>query len=158
MRKIMFAISLVLLGGLLGAVAAGASDSAPVSWGKLHISYEQYRAEAQQCAYVGLDAALNQKPPVVSTRVGDTADDFLLHSQFSALHALKLQKDAGYAAMTSCLTELGYHPFRLTDEQAAHLKALATSAEDRHQYLYSLAVDPNILAGQGVASVDTSRR
>ena len=90
--------------------------------------------------------------------MNDTLDDFLMRNQISAMQTNKLWTDTGYAAIATCLTGLGYQPFRLTDDQAAHLKTLAVGTEARHQYLYSLGIDASVLSQQGISPADTARR
>jgi hypothetical protein len=53
-------------------------------------------------------------------------------------------------ALETCLRGRGYRPFKLTDEQNAQLKALKRGSASRHRYLYGLAIDPEVLKGQGL--------
>jgi hypothetical protein len=154
MRKILYAFC----SGLLVAIPAGSSAS-PVSWGKVNVSYEQYRADSTECGMAGLTAELAQKKtPLMSNGINDTLDDFLMHNQIAAMQTRKQQADAGYVAIASCLTDLGYKPFRLTDDQATQLDTLTAGTEARHRYLYGLGVNADILSRQGIAPTETSRR
>jgi hypothetical protein len=54
------------------------------------------------------------------------------------------------AAVESCLTERGYHQFRLTAEQSAHAATLAEGSRERREYLHGLAADPAVQAAQGI--------
>jgi len=47
-----------------------------------------------------------------------------------------------------CLAERGYRKFRLTTTQTKRLGKLKLGSDERRQYLYSLASDPQILAAQ----------
>ena len=153
MRKILCSASLSLL------CAAAAAASGPISWGKPHVTYDQYRAEARECSLAGVNAAIDKKETrIMPNGMNDTLDDFLMRNQISAMQTNKLWTDTGYAAIATCLTGLGYQPFRLTDDQAAHLKTLAVGTEARHQYLYSLGIDASVLSQQGISPADTARR
>jgi len=50
--------------------------------------------------------------------------------------------------LKSCLTERGYKEFELTAEQRAHLATLPQGSDQRREYLYKLATDPQVLAKQ----------
>ena len=155
MRKLFLTIFL----GLLLAVPAAASGDTPISWGNPHVSYTQYRADATQCTLAGIKAAQRQNgSPIAPSVAGGTLDDFLMRNQTRVMQGAKMWNDAGYAVIASCLTGLGYKPFRLTDDQAEHLKMLATGTDARHQYLYSLSVDTGILDRQAIPLGDTARR
>jgi hypothetical protein len=53
--------------------------------------------------------------------------------------------------VAQCLTQLGYHRFRLTDAQQRHLARLRRGSDARQQYLFSLASDPQVLHEQMIA-------
>lgn len=48
-------------------------------------------------------------------------------------------------ALTSCYTELGYHQFKLSPEQRAHLGSLERGSNEYLQYLSDIATDPALL-------------
>jgi hypothetical protein len=54
------------------------------------------------------------------------------------------------SALDECLSSLGYHRFRLTDEQRERLRRLRSRTEARQHYLHSIASDPRVLAAQGL--------
>lgn len=57
-------------------------------------------------------------------------------------------KNLQLAKVDECLVQRGYSKFRLTDEQRHRLTKLKFGSDQRREYLYSLASDPNILASQ----------
>ncbi|HVZ99180.1 MAG TPA: hypothetical protein VG841_02565 [Caulobacterales bacterium] len=60
------------------------------------------------------------------------------------------QRRAQVNGVGECLRSRGYREFRLTQDQAAHLKTLPEGSEERRNYLYSLGVDPHVLNAQGL--------
>ena len=57
-------------------------------------------------------------------------------------------KDLLQATVDRCLKSRGYLKFQLTDDQRRALRRLKIGSEARHIYLYRLASDPAVLAGQ----------
>lgn len=55
------------------------------------------------------------------------------------------------STVAQCLTEAGYHRFRLTAEQTRHLARLRRGSDARQRYLYTLASDPQVLREQVIA-------
>ncbi len=140
-----------LLGICTVLVAEPATAAAPTSWGKVDVSFTQYRADSEACAEQGLATALQQQlGNWNSPGIHNAPDDYLRTFQSRALAKRHTQITEGQGALDDCLVGLGYRQFRLTDVQRAHLDALATGSDARQQYLYSLGSDPTVLAAQGL--------
>jgi hypothetical protein len=149
----------ILTAGLVaGAVAAlaGAAQAQPApgrqSWGKPGISFLQYRTDAVECAYVAGSSAPVSVPTVDMVFAFDGGDVFEVmestkRNQYRMWNNVADQLEP---ALASCLRGRGYRPFKLTDEQTAQLKALKRGSASRHRYLYGLAIDPEVLNGQGL--------
>ena len=147
----MRAASLTL--GVLAVLAAGPASAAtsPTSWGKVAVPFSQYRADAEACAEQGLATALQQQPGNWnSAGIHNTPEDYLRTFQSRALAKRHAQITEGQSALDACLVQLGYHQFRLTGAQRAHLDSLAAGSDARQKYLYGLATDPAVLAAQGL--------
>lgn len=164
----------ILLAGLAGPAAAYVRRDE--SWGKLGVSYLQYRTDAVECAY---DA--ETKAPVAIAQVDLTfmTDGIMpdatpspppqMNSDASAPNpGLDARVALDYAAQTqmhmnkhwrtvaqqlepalaACLKGRGYQRFRLTDPQMDELKRLSAGTRARNVYLWTLAVDPTVLKTQ----------
>ncbi|MCW3845703.1 hypothetical protein OF829_00515 [Sphingomonas sp. LB-2] len=158
---------------LLFAPAALAGERVPeYSWGKLGISFDQYRRDAVECGRRGAyrdvsntDAArvfkraTSQLQSNESIIGADTSPDVMLSTHIISariVEGTRPEKRIGEVrvymeeAMNACLAERGYTRFRLTREQRRRLGHLRYGTPARHQYLFSLATDPEILSKQAV--------
>jgi hypothetical protein len=54
-------------------------------------------------------------------------------------------------SLKKCLSDRGYTEFTLTPEQRKQLSSLPEGSDERRQFLYKLATDPNVLKSQAVA-------
>ena len=150
----------VLAAGGLATSLAGAAQAQPApggqSWGKPGISFLQYRTDAVECAYLAGSAAPVALPDVDIIFSGVSGGD-----EVDVYQAIEQQKRGQYrnwknveaqleGAIPACLRSRGYRPFKLTVEQNAQLKALKRGSASRHRYLYGLAIDPDVLKGQGL--------
>jgi len=133
-------------------------------WGKPGVSLAIYRAESVGCAmrayYTDLSdthAAKNfvegskQIDAIVNSGMGGTEAGISIGHVVDSVNpdrnikeVRKLQLDL----VAKCLLDHGYHRFRLTDDQRAHLEKLKTGSDARHAYLHDLAADPGILSAQ----------
>lgn len=166
-----FAFALVPL--LLVPTSLAAAKTEPVSWGKTGVSIEQYRQDAVECGRAGYyldvsqtDAARVFKQASAQLDANENAMHSLAADPLDAAHVAgqsqhivdatrpeerfaeirKLQQDA----VTKCLKDRGYRAFRLTRAQQAQLRGLKLGSVERRTYLYRLAVDPQVLAGQAL--------
>jgi hypothetical protein len=64
--------------------------------------------------------------------------------QFEAIEDIQQQ------TLDTCLTQRGYHQFRLTDSQRQELRRLDRGTEERRAYLHSLAADAEVLRQQSL--------
>jgi hypothetical protein len=158
------AMGVLLAGVLLAAAAAANPLPTPHSWSKLGITFTEYRKDAFECTYTSfLDvrATVTKKPrmneiPILNYGPNGGIDydaaltGFLSQYQHEQIMRTKEADDLLQAAIDSCLRKRGYRPFRLTDAQEQALRALAKGSQPRHEYLYSLAVDPAVLSQQGL--------
>ena len=122
------------------------------SWGKPGVSFLQYRTDAVECAYLtGSEApvavaGVDQVFALSGEDVYEVTEQ-AKRGQYRTWHNVA---DQLAPALETCLRSRGYRPFRLTDEQTAQLKKLPRGAPSRHRYLYSLAIDPEVLKAQGL--------
>jgi hypothetical protein len=147
--------SILAAAGLFASLA-GAVQAQPApdrqSWGKPGIPFLQYRTDAVECAYIAGSAAPVSVATVDQVFAFDGGDVFEVmestkRNQYRMWNNVADQLEP---ALESCLRGRGYRPFKLTDEQNAQLKALKRGSASRHRYLYGLAVDPDVLKGQGL--------
>lgn len=142
----------ILVLGTCAVFVSGAAFAATssTSWGKVDVSFTQYRADSQACAEQGLDTALQQHAGNWQSQgIQNSPEDYLRTFQSRALEKRHAQITEGQSALDDCLIRLGYRKFHLTDAQRAHLNTLAAGSDARQKYLYSLASDPAVLAAQG---------
>jgi hypothetical protein len=156
------AISALLAGTLTLALVASSASAGPVkpeyqtSWGKAGVSLEQYWTDASLCGHTAAATDLSGTAPaealVLATRMIDNQNGYDDIERALRLAPFEVQWNRAGTIMRheleKCLTERGYVRFRLTKGQARHLKALATGSLERRKYLYALASDPAVLAGQ----------
>jgi hypothetical protein len=139
-----------------GALLAGAAQAQPApgrqSWGKPAISYLQYRTDAVECAWQVGSTTKVSVPLVdqVFAMEGQDVFEVMEASKRSQYRTFNNVADQLEPALEGCLKSRGYKPFKLTDEQNVQLKQLKRGSTSRHRYLYGLAVDPEVLKGQGL--------
>jgi len=149
--------------------ALASTKPAAVSWGKPGVTLEQYRQDAVECgtaAYTmdlsGTEAAkvlkratreLENNEANLQTLSGNWGYTQMQLVQRSAwiIHAARPTlrfrevRELQEQGLAVCLTDRGYKRFSLTKEQQDHLRRLKAGSPERHQYLYSLSVDPMVL-------------
>ena len=76
--------------------------------------------------------------------MGNTINHYRPDRQFEAIEDIQQQ------TLNSCLTQRGYHQFRLTDSQRQELRRLDRGTEERRAYLHSLAADAEVLRQQSL--------
>jgi hypothetical protein len=76
----------------------------------------------------------------------DDANQAAMQQRAQQMSAKRAQK----AVMEQCLSSRGYHQFRLTPEQAAHLAKLPEGSTERREYLHSLGSNPAVISAQGL--------
>jgi len=155
MRPSIRAFAALAAAGLTASLV-GAAQAQPApgrqSWGKPAISFLQYRTDAVECAWLAASAAPVSVPMVDQVFAFDGGDVFevMESSKRSQYRIWNNVADQLEPALESCLRARGYRPFKLTDEQNAQLKQLKRGSTSRHRYLYGLAIDPEVLTGQGL--------
>ncbi len=148
-------------------------DAPAVSWGKVDITYAQYRADALDCANRGFAAKIDQSAPVSTLRNAadrlDTlnqrsvgVDSTHIEQRAKEEQTIKLAADADaqykrikqlmFAVVRQCMTERGYTRFALTPDQRAAMRAIRGD-DPRRAFLFRLATDPIVLDKQKYASV-----
>ena len=156
-----FLIATLCLAGM--SAPAFAALAPRDSWGKAGVSLDQYRADAVMCGRRGyyldvsktsaaqtLVKASSQIENLMMGGGSNTGLDPIVmavqgarpEQQFRAIATL--QK----TTVETCLSDLGYVRFRLTDAQRDQLEKLRAGTPERHAYLHSLASDPKILSTQ----------
>ena len=145
-------------------VAALAAPAPQLSWGKPGVPLATYRAESIGCAmrayYTDVSdthAAKNfvQGSRQIDTIVNSGADYMSSAASIGHVvdsvnpdHEIKELKRFQLDLVAKCLLDHGYHRFRLTDDQRAHLEKLKVGSDARHAYLHKLAASPDILSAQ----------
>lgn len=146
----------VLAAAAAGVLLAGTAQVQPApgrqSWGKPGISFLQYRTDAVECAWLAGTATPVSVPTVDQVFAMDGQDifDVLESAKRSQYRTFNNVADQLEPALETCLRGRGYRPFKLTDEQNTQLKQLKRGSSSRHRYLYGLAIDPDVLKGQGL--------
>ena len=164
-------ISVLLVFATALAASPAAAEPRPVdSWGRAGVAYETYRNDSLECGLLGYNADVSQTEQaqafVTATRRLEAIDN----SGFSAGSPdLAVEQARRYEQVRSsirpekrmdelkqgmtgvvedCLRERGYVQFRLTDEQREMLSHLDRGSEERREFLYRLASNPEVLAAQ----------
>lgn len=146
-----FAVAAGLIVSLAGAARAQPAPDRQ-SWGKTGISFLQYRTDAVECAWLAGSNAPVSVPLVDQVFAFDGGDVFevMESSKRNQYRIWNNVADQLEPALETCLRSRGYRPFKLTVEQNVQLKALKRGSASRHRYLYGLAIDPEVLRGQGL--------
>lgn len=145
-----------MIAGGLAVSLAGAAQAQPApdrqSWGKPGISFLQYRTDAVECAWLAGSAAPVSVPLVDQAFAMEGQDVFeVMESSKRGQYRIRNNvADQLEPALETCLRSRGYRPFKLTDDQNAQLRQLKRGSASRHRYLYGLAIDPDVLKGQGL--------
>ena len=162
------------------AAAPAAAEPLPVdSWGRAGVAYETYRNDSLECGLVGYYADVSQTEQaqafVRATRQLEGADNtnyVAAGRQRGANHGRGGRpgppiradppehppREAGEATLKrgmeavveDCLRERGYVEFRLTDDQRERLSKLDKGSDERREFLYSLASNPDVLDAQAL--------
>lgn len=158
---------------LAAALATGPAAAAPKpvdSWGRAGVAYETYRTDSLECGLRGYTADVSQTEQaqafVAATRQFEAIDStsFSVGSPDRAIEQARRYeqvrrgirpekrmdelKQGMVAVVEDCLRERGYVQFRLTDEQREMLSHLDLGSEERREFLYRLASNPEVLAAQ----------
>lgn len=154
------------------AAAGNAATRTPrESWGKVGISFDQYRRDAIACGRQGYFLDISQTDDALAfvrgsgelddaTRNGNagsagpdpvdaavqTARDYervrlSVHPEQRMVHI----KTTMLSTVSQCLTDRGYAKFRITAEQRHRLDKLPIGSSQRQRYLYTFASDGTIL-------------
>ncbi len=153
------------------STSAIAASEPRESWGKAGVSLDQYRSDAVTCATRAyyqdvaqtdgakrLAAASRQIDTLASQVSGGGSYPYYADPAVTAIARTvdaarpdKAYREVGalqQATLDTCLSQLGYIRFRLTEEQRQQLGRLHNGSDQRRAYLHSLASDPAILAAQ----------
>ncbi len=135
-----------------GRDRSGPARARPPELGQAGISFLQYRTDAVECAWLAGTATPVSVPTVDQVFAMDGQDifDVLESAKRSQYRTFNNVADQLEPALETCLRGRGYRPFKLTDEQNTQLKQLKRGSSSRHRYLYGLAIDPDVLKGQGL--------
>jgi len=161
------------------ATAPATATPLPVdSWGRAGVAYETYRNDSLECGLVGYYADVSQTEEaqafVTATRRLEESDNSNYASpgatpaqsldmmvvqarQYEQIRRsirpeqkMRALKSGMEAVVEDCLRERGYIQFRLTDEQSDMLAHLDRGSEERREYLYHLASNPDVLTEQAL--------
>ena len=171
MRPMLVAL-LITACGVATAADAQRRQTPIVTWGKAGVSLDEYRADSIACAseayYLDVSSstaaqrlvsASRQLQTIEDTRprpmnmdesisygadIGNTLNHYRPDRQFEAIEDIQQQ------TLDTCLTQRGYHQFRLTDSQRQELRRLDRGTEERRAYLHSLAADAEVLRQQSL--------
>jgi len=152
LRLVILALAVTVIGGLLAGAAQAQPAPGGRSWGKPGISFLQYRTDAVECAWLAGSAAPVSVPMVdqIFSMDGQDVFEVIESAKRSQYRTFNNVADQLEPALETCLRGRGYRPFKLTDAQGAQLKQLKRGSASRHRYLYGLAIDPDVLKGQGL--------
>jgi hypothetical protein len=156
-------LAIITLAVTLPAMAL-AAPAPPSSWGKPGVSLATYRAESIGCAmrayYTDVSDTNAAKSFVEGSRQIETILDsggdemqkaaMVGHVEDGVQPERRIRELKAFqtSLLAKCLTDHGYHRFRLTDDQRRHLEKLKAGSDARHAYLHRLASDPAILSAQ----------
>ena len=169
---------LLALAALLAGSPAAAEPKPVDSWGRPGVAYETYRNDSLECGLAGYYADVSQTEQaqafVRATRQMEGADNanyvapgasaaqtmdgvIIQARQYEQIRrGIRPEKQAKdlkrgmEAVVQDCLKERGYIAFRLTDEQRQRLSQLDKGSDERREFLYSLASNPDILDAQAL--------
>ena len=157
--------ALIVLAALLPASPLAAKRLPnPHSWGKLGVSYDEYRKDAFECTYTSFkdvqqkqssmplqfDAPVIYYGPNNSIDYGATLNAFLFSHRVQMMIRQANANGALQEAIDGCLLRRSYRPFRLNRLQAVELKTHKHGTEQRHRFLYALASNSGVLDQQGL--------
>ena len=162
----------------LAAAPVSAKEKPVDSWGRAGVDYETYRSDSLECGLVGYYAdvsqtrqaqmfvgATRQMEGVDSTNyvapgasAAQTMDGVVIQArQYEQIRRsirperqAKDLKQGMEAVVEDCLRERGYIAFRLTDDQRERLSTLDKGSDERREFLYSLASNPDVLDAQAL--------
>ena len=163
---------------LVGASPAAAEHKPVDSWGRAGVDYDTYRKDALQCGLKGyyadisqteqarafVDASRKMKAIDNSNLVSPSAtpDEAMAQSVEQAARydqvrtsirpekKIRELKQGMEQVVTDCLKQRGYEKFRLTEGQRKALSKLTKGSDERKQFLYKLASDPDVLDAQAL--------
>jgi hypothetical protein len=167
----LFAIALLLL-----ASSAASAPAPKDSWGKVGVTFGQYRRDSIDCAtegyYTDVSDSTAAKTLVIASRrldnlsgagvaIAPGADPMDQAIQFANDNQRIVDqarpekqfhdvKNILQSVVERCLIGRGYSRFRLTNDQRRKLTKLKFGSEKRRAYLYSLASNPAVLQNQAV--------
>jgi hypothetical protein len=167
--------ALGLAAASFAAAAAHAAEAPQFAWGKAGVAYDEYRAEAYDCALDGLSSSkIDESEPVETLRkatrrmealdgrmqgIGGAADPTaagIRHAQdvaavrASARPEKQVQevKRIVFSEIQQCMIAQGYTRFALTEEQRAEIAQLEKGSQEWRSALHRLASDPVVLENQ----------
>lgn len=160
-------IAIAVAASLAAIATPAAAEPSPVdSWGRAGVDFETYRTDAVECASLAYHADVSQtsqaKIFIRGTKQMESADFSALDGlqrayryaqiEHSVRPELRMEQlhDRLEGVVADCLTERGYTQFRLTDMQREQLSGLKKGTDERRQFLYMLASDPEVLEQQPV--------
>ena len=177
------ALSLPILILLAAGLATAASARRPAtSWGKPGISYDEYRADATLCLREAAGTDLTGTEPANALALASRRIETLLTGDFAPMegggfdrilttvnavqqakmgarpdYRIRQAHDILQERLDHCLEQHGYRRFQLTDAQRRQRDHFNRRQAERQLYLYSLASDPQVVAGQAVTADISSR-
>jgi hypothetical protein len=172
-------ISVLLAIAAALAASPAAAEPRPVdSWGRAGVAYETYRNDSLECGLIGYYADISQTEQaqafVTATRQLEGLDSpNFVAPNASAAEAANMAAEQGrryeqirrsirperrmkelqrgmVGLVEECLRQRGYVQFRLTDEQREALAKLDRGSEERREFLYRLASNPDVLQAQAL--------
>jgi hypothetical protein len=154
---------------LVAATSVFAAPAPPESWGKVDVSYEQYRLDALECSSEGYDLDISKTEDAkafvsasrrLETEIGSGVDPISYQTIVNSVRPgvrFRSIKQLQQSTVDHCLVSRGYLKFRLSGQQQSGLRKVKVGSVERHMYLYKLGSDPNVLTSQSVA-IDASSR
>ena len=169
---------LLTLAAVLAATPAAAEPQPVDSWGRAEVDYDTYRNDSLECGLLGHYADISQTeqarmferatrqlesidntnyvPPGASADQAAYAAAGQARSYEQARRSIRPEqrikelKQGMVGLVEDCLRERGYVQFRLTDDQREMLSRLDRGSDERREFLYSLASNPEVLNAQAL--------
>jgi hypothetical protein len=149
-KALLFACAAVLAGA---AAPAAARDS----WARPHVSFAEYRADADQCSNAAFHAKLWLAPIAhIAEATHAMASDPWSYARARQIFVHGVTRSVAEQlqdVVDRCLFDRGYRRFRLTEAQDRQLHQLRRGTVERAQFLHGLAADPATLAAQAIPTV-----
>lgn len=135
---------------LIATIGTAEGKRAPTTtWGKLGVSFVEYRQDARECALRGATANIRDWQPTKGVMAGTLRQDIELDrsgdaNEYSMIYRRSIRPNVAVVQQTmvgvveECLIGRGYREIVLDRAQERRLRKLKWGTEARARYLHSL--------------------